>query len=699
MLTNYKKNCEELIKGRLESATRYKFDNLQLENYKDFIVEFNIEVVNAFGVSKTERRVSGGNKRGELYYNPSEYATAIANHRANENNDENFQLLVSNIQNGSYAKYTETSTFKHGATILCEYNCGQCNGKGEVRCDYCRGKGEIRCNQCSGKGEVRCSSCGGSGKYKCQSCFGKGFYHQGISCGSCRGTGTRDCYECKRTGWLRCSSCSGNGYKTCYKCKGRTILICGSCDGSGSVTDIAEICIQTTPKYNIIYPSNTSEQIKDIIQSNMIVGIKNIANINRVDIQIDNENKKVIEVYKIQVPFASFNLTFNDKQFDYIIYGKNLQIAKWHDDIVPTILANDLKVIAKIAKESSIFDKKILQKSQVAVANFMESQINQNIIEADSKVDNEKYKKIDDRVSQIQNSFESKSVSDEYVKQTIASLYKIANDFCIAIRIRYLSLVFVIGFVASFCFGWYGIFATMVVFYVGYIINVITEKAGVKKYWGDNLTAWVEKRGIFIIRSNNKNNKDEVDNKKLSLGFGVLFAVYIAVFLTNIYVISFDEIKSKVTNWTQSIKSSQSKQTQPTQTQPKQQQPTTDMIRCDDSGLLKHLIQSYKNGLIDANKTDLDTFAEWREGYRQHGINIASAEEFVNSRKYNIINVRTKSSDEVNKRVECEVEIEQIFPIPQSNPHKSYHIIDYRARIANDNGVEFGIIDTRNVDE
>ena len=205
MLTNYKKNCEETIKGRLESATRYKFENLQLENYKDFIVECNIEVVNTFGVTYTERCVAGGNKDGELYYNSNEYKQAINNHCENEYNDENFQLLVSNIQNGSYAKYVDTRSFKYGATILCEYTCGKCNGKGEFKCDGCMGKGEIRCNKCVGKGEIRCSNCGGKGEYKCHSCNGTGTQKnfQGTNswdCQACRGTGICDCLKCDRTG-------------------------------------------------------------------------------------------------------------------------------------------------------------------------------------------------------------------------------------------------------------------------------------------------------------------------------------------------------------------------------------------------------------------------------------------------------------------------------------------------------------------
>lgn len=165
-----------------------------------------------------------------------------------------------------------------------------------------------------------------------------------------------------------------------------------------------------------------------------------------------------------------------------------------------------------------------------------------------------------------------------------------------------------------------------------------------------------------------------------------LFFVIVAV-----VAINFDDMR-------RSIKRSSSKATTQTtkqqQTQPAKpaKQPAVNMIRCDDRGLLKHLIQSYKNGMIYANKTDLDTFAKWQEYYRKHGINLTSAEEFINNIKYNIINVRTKSSDEVNKQIDCEVEIEQVYPVPQSNPFKSYSTIDYRAQLTDNNEIEFGIL-------
>lgn len=247
-----------------------------------------------------------------------------------------------------------------------------------------------------------------------------------------------------------------------------------------------------------------------------------------------------------------------------------------------------------------------------------------------------------------------------------------------------------IGFVTSFCFGWYGFFASFFIFYAFLFIVYAKQVSHITKYLGDILKNWAIKREII--------QGDKKLNISLSI-FGVII-VCVAVYLTNNYVINFDEIKSKVANFTQSIKSSQSKQTQPTQqkqTQPAKsaKQPTTNMIRCDDSSLLETIIKSHKNRLINGYNDDIDGFAKWQEYYRKHGINLTSAEEFINSIKYNIINVRTKSSYEVNRQIYCEAEIERIYPIPQSKSSKYYNVIDYNAQLTDNNGIEFEILDIR----
>ena len=700
MLTNYKQNCEELMKGRLESVTRYKFENLKLENYKEFVVECNIEVINSMSVTYTERRVAGGGKSGELHYNSSEYKQSIRNHCDREYNDENFALLVSNIQSGGYAKYANKSTFKYGSTILCEYRCGKCNGKGEYKCDKCMGKGELRCSSCQGKGETRCDECGGKGEYRCGKCSGSGTIVWGAEknhidrCSKCNGSGTLDCYSCNKTGWKRCYSCSGSGYVTCSRCRGKTILICDSCDGSGSVTDMADICVQTTPKYNITFLKDTSEQVKSIIQSNMVENIKNIANVARVVIRQDDSSKKVIENYKIQVPFATFHLTFNDKQFEYTIYGKNLQIEKWHDDIVPTILANDVKILAKLAKESSFFSTKILAKSQVAVANFMESQVNKDIIEADSQLNNERYSKIDDRVREIQNSLKSKVVSDDYIKWAIQSLHKIASRFCLAVRLKYISIAFAISFIFMFCSG-YGMFIkeiiVLVIFVCVTIIIKYKEEANIKKFWGEDLTAWIDRRDIFVIKTYRENNKDKYKFNEQFFGgifLSSLIAVFVAVGLMNHYVISFDEIKSKITNLTQSTKSTQTKQpTQNKQTQ-KQTQSAQNMPQCNNSALLNHLIKADREDIAQYMNSQPDYWNTAQELGKEKGLNFANIDDYVKSLKYDIISVKTQSIDEANRKVICKAEVIGIDPLLPDRPSKLSW--NYIVQLNNDNSISWG---------
>lgn len=141
--------------------------------------------------------------------------------------------------------------------------------------------------------------------------------------------------------------------------------------------------------------------------------------------------------------------------------------------------------------------------------------------------------------------------------------------------------------------------------------------------------------------------------------------------------------------------------TQPTQTaqltqQQSAQQPAQNTLRCDDSGLLNHLIKTYKNFLVDVYQ-DADLFTKWQGYYQQQGINVTSAEEIVNSFKHNIINVQTKTNDEVNRQITCEVEIEEVHPIPQYKPY--YSILDYRAQIADNNRINFGILKIRSIDK
>lgn len=159
----------------------------------------------------------------------------------------------------------------------------------------------------------------------------------------------------------------------------------------------------------------------------------------------------------------------------------------------------------------------------------------------------------------------------------------------------------------------------------------------------------------------------------------------------NYYVISFDEIKSKITNLTQSSKITQTQTTQSKQTQPakptQSSQSAQNILRCDNKDLLKHIVKIDKNFLVDVFVQDVELFVKMQEDYRQAGINVTNAEELVNSLKYNIINVRTKSSDVANREIVCEVGLETINSIHKATI--TYNIVKYCAKLKADNSIEF----------
>ncbi len=54
------------------------------------------------------------------------------------------------------------------------FECGGCDGHGEVDCNRCNSSGVTSCSKCAGHGNIRCSTCKGSGEIKCSSCSGRG---------------------------------------------------------------------------------------------------------------------------------------------------------------------------------------------------------------------------------------------------------------------------------------------------------------------------------------------------------------------------------------------------------------------------------------------------------------------------------------------------------------------------------------------
>lgn len=467
MLTNYKQKCENFVKEWIKTNTRYELNDIVLDDYKDFVADFSVEVINQFSVecSKTTRKgsVTSGD---EMHYKETKYQSAIQEHITREfDSKRNFQHLIDRISQGNYGKYDELSIIDKGDTLLYEYKCDKCRGNGEVKCHNCKA-GQIKCNA---------SGCRNGKIEKTRQVNGK----------------SQKYYE-------NCSKCRGSGFITCSRCGGTAWIKCENCNATGFLTEVCQILMVTNPQYKIIYPNDIDSGIKEAIERHCNNGINypylnSITNISRESLKQSSSKKYVWEKYNAKIPFAKFSILFDDKKFAWFIYGTDLRIYK-NSDMLDAILASDINALVKIANQSSFTNIMILKKSKVAVANFMESAINQQIIEYDSNDE----KKIDERIKNVTYNImqEIETISDDYIKRTIQAFDKIAKDFCIGITCISNIIAFIISLILALAILPYGVFSPLIIFPLFIYCGNLYKNIVFKKYWGEKLFNWVGKREV-----------------------------------------------------------------------------------------------------------------------------------------------------------------------------------------------------------
>ncbi len=88
-------------------------------------------------------------------------------------------------------------------------------------------------------------------------------------------------------GITRCSSCNGTDFFNCKKYNLSGIVTCTTCDDASEVTQIAKICVTTTPKYTINYLENADDKIKQIIDKYITSNNADISNTTRAELMAD----------------------------------------------------------------------------------------------------------------------------------------------------------------------------------------------------------------------------------------------------------------------------------------------------------------------------------------------------------------------------------------------------------------------------
>lgn len=302
---NYKAQCEIFIKEWLCKNTFYKANDIILDDFKYCPIELYAKVCNNFNVERIDlksmaqvdeliNKVIKHNKpqfKDEIYYTKQEYVSALEKNIANVN-EIGFKGLFERIKDGDWGEFTKEIIFHINETrIIYQYKCPECDGVGELKCS-CR------------NGRVKCSS------WNCKN-------------GRIKRTETDG--KRKRTYYEDCNNCQGTGWETCTICNGSRIVKCGACVGSGLQYEVAIFACSTKPKYDFIYPENIDKKIFKILKNTN--NLPQIAYFLRESIT-DKNNNAVFEKYKISVPFAAFSIAINGKKYDWVLYGKNIQIFK-----------------------------------------------------------------------------------------------------------------------------------------------------------------------------------------------------------------------------------------------------------------------------------------------------------------------------------------------------------------------------------
>lgn len=313
LLQNYRSECEDFIKGWIKKKTRFNHKNLALENYKNFELEFEVSVENAFRVGESKvdfspkfisqalKKTKNGEKllefefKDDKFFDEKSWKTAIDKDiKAVLEDKENFEnLLFGVVENGEFGLFKEETQI--GASenrFLWEHKCHKCRGEGSTKCTQCR------------NGRVKCTawSCNG-GRIRRKDKNGRVYYE--------------DCDKCRGTGW-----------KTCPTCRGSNFVQCGLCNATGTQTHTAFVVIYTQPSYEFHFSDKFDEDLKAKITEFGIENLSKIADISRTKIEKDEKAKIVREKYTLTLPVAEFSLQLKKKSYEWAVFGREIQVLK-----------------------------------------------------------------------------------------------------------------------------------------------------------------------------------------------------------------------------------------------------------------------------------------------------------------------------------------------------------------------------------
>lgn len=381
-LSQYSDACQLVADKYIERSTRFGAADLKVLNVLPNARNFKIKIRYSLKVISEAKDHKGVIKPGAndfLIADWGHYQDQVKKQAEVElARKETLEDLVSTVKAQRYAAISEKLFLRsHPRSLFHTYKCGTCQGVGQVSCSGCAGLGVVFCGNCAGRGQVTCSSCHGSrsvyehvqvrnhaGQYRME--------RQHRHCFSCSG------------GKVTCSGCGGSGRITCKTCSGSGKLTCETCAGQGYLTRITSTNTYTLPEFTGIYPPATPNYVHEALNMAGFSNLERYGVIHFENVDVFHEHVSADFIYGSIINFCELSLKIADSQSALVLYGSPPQI---HDagGILEPLLKNDFDRLIALGTGWSYMLPWFHRRARSVVAPFMESEIHQEILNADSQ--------------------------------------------------------------------------------------------------------------------------------------------------------------------------------------------------------------------------------------------------------------------------------------------------------------------------
>lgn len=392
--------CQFSIQNFVETQTRHEVNQLTLELIEAFDCQYQIKLDLGFTVRKESEKVAGrvkDNAKQLVFKKQKEYEAALSAEIQKvktrpENSLEAHRLVEENPYG---ALKEETCIYEHDRCVCVE-----------EACETCKGKGKVKCSPCSGSGKVNCSSCGGNG----YTTYTDSYYDSATKTTRYE-TRTRSCGWC-HYGKVKCSGCKGSGKVSCKKCK-----------ATGVFTKMDHLFAYVVPHYSLQFlHEDIAVYIPEGLHKAGLPNLGEYGHVMQIDSVIQRASNTVHFLYEANCPFARYVSDLpvlvkeHNQEVLWIVYGTVPQVLD-AGHVIEVMLKSDLDDLYYTALPKKLRNPFVGMCSRQAVQTFMQSEVNQRMLEANA--DGIKEKELREELN--------RSVSETYIKEALGSLRSITS--------------------------------------------------------------------------------------------------------------------------------------------------------------------------------------------------------------------------------------------------------------------------------